>query len=56
MKMQQNQLGRMKPILQMLLQKKAKPAAALAARALCFLQRYRYATDLPDESSERASE
>jgi hypothetical protein len=34
MKMQQNQLGRLKPILQRLLQKKAKPAAALAARSL----------------------
>jgi hypothetical protein len=33
-KMQQNQLGRLKPILQRLLPKKAKPAAALAARAL----------------------
>jgi predicted RNA-binding Zn-ribbon protein involved in translation (DUF1610 family) len=34
MKMQQNQLGRLKPILQTLLQKEAAPAAAVAARAL----------------------
>jgi hypothetical protein len=34
MKMQQNQLGRLKPILQILLQKRTKPAAAVAARAL----------------------
>jgi hypothetical protein len=33
-KMQQNQLGRLKPILQTLLQKKTEPAAARAARAL----------------------